>query len=259
MIKDWDKHWTNNMDDPIANIKTPSIWSDFVWKFSLNFSRFKEPNKINFLELGAGSSSVTRYVHKNFNFNCTVLDRSSQALKLSELIFKRDKIDIKTINSEIKIMPFKDNEFDIIFLGGVMEYLNDIESCVIEINRILKPGGKLIFLTVPNVFNIQFIGNIFFKIKKFFYDDCPSQLVPKNAKKWYSKRYENILLNSGFINVYSTYINPFPQIPLPEFLKKIYSIILTKSEKFINSFNRKNFLFKRFICISFICISTKDK
>jgi hypothetical protein len=56
MIKDLEKHWRNNMHDPIANIKTPSNWSDFSLKFSLNllhekfydFFLLKKSNEINF-------------------------------------------------------------------------------------------------------------------------------------------------------------------------------------------------------------------
>lgn len=42
-------------------------------------------------------------------------------------------------------LGFKDATFDIVYGGGVLHHL-DLEAALMEINRILKPGGKLIFI-----------------------------------------------------------------------------------------------------------------
>ncbi len=43
-----------------------------------------------------------------------------------------------------------DNEFDIIFAGEIIEHLVETDSFLVNIHRIVKPGGQLI-LTTPNL------------------------------------------------------------------------------------------------------------
>ncbi len=51
-----------------------------------------------------------------------------------------------------KIIPFSDNNFDVVICTQVLEHVEDPIFLLQEINRILKPGGK-IFLTMPFVWN----------------------------------------------------------------------------------------------------------
>jgi len=41
---------------------------------------------------------------------------------------------------------FEDNSFDIVFGGAILHHL-DIKSAIHHIHRVLKPGGKIIFLS----------------------------------------------------------------------------------------------------------------
>ena len=40
---------------------------------------------------------------------------------------------------------FEDNKFDLVYGQGILHHL-EISSCIFEISRILKPGGKLLFI-----------------------------------------------------------------------------------------------------------------
>lgn len=51
-----------------------------------------------------------------------------------------------------KPLPFSDNFADVVFLFNVIYILENPPAVIKEINRVLKPGGKL-FLTSPFVFN----------------------------------------------------------------------------------------------------------
>ena len=44
-----------------------------------------------------------------------------------------------------KKIPFEDNYFDSIFSTEVFEHVFNLEEILIELNRVLKPGGKLLF------------------------------------------------------------------------------------------------------------------
>lgn len=45
-------------------------------------------------------------------------------------------------------LPFKENSFDVVICSEVLEHIHDYENIITEIQRVLKPGGKLA-LSVP--------------------------------------------------------------------------------------------------------------
>lgn len=53
--------------------------------------------------------------------------------------------------ADAKKLPFKDNTFDFIICSEVLEHIIDYQSAISEINRILKPEGKLA-VSVPKFF-----------------------------------------------------------------------------------------------------------
>ena len=58
----------------------------------------------------------------------------------------------KIQQGDIAAMPVPDGSFDVITCTEVLEHIIDYESVVMELKRVLKPGGCLI-LTFPNEFN----------------------------------------------------------------------------------------------------------
>jgi len=68
-----------------------------------------------------------------------------------ESLMKHQSIKNK-IRGDIAHLPFTDDSFDLITANMVFEHLGDPETKLLEILRILKPGGKLVFHT-PNVWS----------------------------------------------------------------------------------------------------------
>lgn len=61
-------------------------------------------------------------------------------------------LDVHKVNS-LERVPFPDREFDIVYLIQVFEHLPDPEGTLVELARVLKPGGEL-YLAVPNAKSI---------------------------------------------------------------------------------------------------------
>ncbi|MFH1663857.1 MAG: class I SAM-dependent methyltransferase [archaeon] len=80
---------------------------------------------------------------KNKGWNVFGADISPALLKAKEKGIKCIKFDFE------KRFPFKDNFFDAVFAGEVIEHIFDTDFFVSEINRILRPGGFLLIST-PN-------------------------------------------------------------------------------------------------------------
>ena len=51
--------------------------------------------------------------------------------------------------SDVRCLPFGDSSFDAIYSMGTIEHFEESEAAVVELARVLKPGGRLI-LGVPN-------------------------------------------------------------------------------------------------------------
>ncbi|MBI2453312.1 class I SAM-dependent methyltransferase [Candidatus Peregrinibacteria bacterium] len=64
-------------------------------------------------------------------------------------------------------IPFKDNDFDAVVLGEVIEHLTDILPAFREISRVLKHGGRL-YLTTPSCYGFFRLFRHFFLSKKFY-------------------------------------------------------------------------------------------
>lgn len=262
-ITNWDNHWKENKNDPLLGVENPQNWSDLQWLHTLYIldlqinAHLQKYKNITMLECGAGTAGVSRYFNKKYQFKNIILDNSIEALKTGENFIKYDNLKIKTILSDIKNMPFDDNSFDIIYLGGVMEYLDDYDLCIAEIKRVLKPEGMLLFVVVPNVINIQIIGDLFLFLKNIFKKQ-QTKLVPSNVKKWHAKKYMKILIKNRFDKIKDYYLNPFPLIPLPKILKYIYIYILIKLELSIKRYNLKTFYLKRYLAISFLIKAHKS-
>lgn len=57
-------------------------------------------------------------------------------------------------------IPFKKNSFDVILLLGTLDHIIDRGKALSEINRVLKPNGKVI-ITLPNTWSYFFIRSFF--------------------------------------------------------------------------------------------------
>jgi len=50
-------------------------------------------------------------------------------------------------DAESVFLPFKSGVMDTVFMGGVIEYLFDPDHLLLEIRRVMKPGGSLVLTT----------------------------------------------------------------------------------------------------------------
>jgi SAM-dependent methyltransferase len=60
-------------------------------------------------------------------------------------------------NGDLAQLPFDDEMFDVICTRSVLEHLSDPGTVFAELRRVLKPGGRLVFLT-PNRYDYVSVG-----------------------------------------------------------------------------------------------------
>ena len=109
-----------------------------------NFLKLNSPNS-EILDYGCG---IGHSLVKVVNFN----PKKITGIDISEISIKKAKKLIEDFNYKVELLvdncektKFKDNTFDIVYGTGILHHLN-ITLCLDEINRILKPGGKFLFI-----------------------------------------------------------------------------------------------------------------
>ena len=97
----------------------------------------------NILDLGT-STGTNLQMLKDLGFtNVTGLDLSPEAIR-----FCAQKGLGPVIEGSIESLPFTDNAFDLVLATDVIEHVDHDLKAVSEINRVLRPNGRVI-LTVP--------------------------------------------------------------------------------------------------------------
>ena len=97
------------------------------------------------LEVGCGAG-IDLVHFARAGANVTGIDLSTTAIDLACRNIEQNRLsaDLHVMNGES--MQFPDNTFDLVYAHGVLQYTADAEKMVVEIYRVLKPGGEAILM-----------------------------------------------------------------------------------------------------------------
>jgi len=137
------------------------------------------------LDIGCANGDFSGPLVKK-GYDCYGLEYKDEAIKESA------GKGIKVIRgSFLEKFPYKDNFFDIVFAGEVIEHTTNDSRFLREINRIVKPGG-LIILTIPNLVSL---GNrlliLFGRLPRFAYAEFHYRIYTAGLIK-------NKMIKAGF-------------------------------------------------------------
>lgn len=121
----------------------------------------------NILEVGIGTGENLRYYKKDQKI--TGVDFSPGMLKIAKEKAEGVSIDVELLEMDIQEMTFPENFFDTIVSTCVFCTVPDPITGLREVFRVLKPGGKAVFLEHMRSRNIVlnillYIMNIFSKL-----------------------------------------------------------------------------------------------
>jgi SAM-dependent methyltransferase len=232
-MKDWNNHWSNYKYDGLRASKNPNEWADVSWFTSLAMLSYQiekfldktkiDPCEIKFLEVGCGTAAVSRYVLEKYKFNVYAIDSSEIAVSN----IKDKAIGVNLSVGDLLKLDFDNGFFHIIYSGGVLEYISDLDSAFNELHRVLDINGIILANIVPRIFNVQILGDILFGLRSLGNSSKPSRMVPNAASSKrpieYSVFYKKYFGSSRII-----YYLPFPEFPLPRIIRHIYGRIIFK-------------------------------
>jgi ubiquinone/menaquinone biosynthesis C-methylase UbiE len=173
---------------------------DIVCIWMKEIAKKKQKKKIKMLD---GGCSIGEYVMtaKGLGFDAYGIDISKSAIKECK------KRGLKCVQGDVKNLPYKDKEFDLVTSGGVVEHFPDSEKAIAEASRVLKKRGILLI-------GVPYRYSFFVIVKKL---EQLLGLWPLGYEQSFSKRkFEKILKRNGFkiIKFYRKPIGKGRRIPL---------------------------------------------
>src|SRR5687768_17152032 len=144
------------------------------------------------LDAGSGTGIVTLgFQDAGFRPKKTIaLDLSLNSLKIAHEQFEKEKnVDaenIEAIQGNVLLLPFADESFDLVLTCGVLEYVS-LDAGLRELARVLKTGGKLVFIPVKP----SFVGSVLELLYNF-------KIHPIESVRRVSERYFTIVGNHEF-------------------------------------------------------------
>jgi 2-polyprenyl-3-methyl-5-hydroxy-6-metoxy-1,4-benzoquinol methylase len=141
-----------------------SSWSEhlIIDPNEIPFNLFKETTNKVILEAGCGEGNLCRYLQSlgNTVYGIDISDNLVSAAKNYN-----DSISYEV--GDVRSLPYKDDTFDLVYSGGVIEHFDGTELAIKEMVRVTKPGGELL-IGVPNKYSFQYpIVYILQKLNKY--------------------------------------------------------------------------------------------
>ena len=103
------------------------------------------------LDLGCGRGEIVRHMARLGALSYG-LDYSEAAVRLSRRILSDEPGIHGVVRADAKLLPYPSGAFDRVLMFDVVEHLHpwELDACLTEVMRVLKPHGRIIIHTAPN-------------------------------------------------------------------------------------------------------------
>jgi ubiquinone/menaquinone biosynthesis C-methylase UbiE len=103
------------------------------------------------LEIGAGTGYFTlNLLRAGIIEEATCSDISPGMLAALQLNAQRLGLDVKTVRVDAERLPFRDQSFDLVLGHAVLHHIPNLELAFTEFERVLAPGGTVLFAGEPS-------------------------------------------------------------------------------------------------------------
>ena len=190
-IAQFNKLKYNNLTevDNYLNKRYHSIRLEISRKIIKSF--FKQNLDVKILDIAA-STCVQANKLKNEGYDVVASDIEFLPLQYGS---KKYGINCLQLDASI-IFPFKDEQFEVVFMGELIEHLFNTTLLLSECLRILKPGG-IIIITTPNLASLQDRILFLFGLSPR-HVSADHEYLNLHIRPFTLSSLKKILLNSGF-------------------------------------------------------------
>jgi methionine biosynthesis protein MetW len=111
----------------------------------------QDKSELRVLDVGCGDGDdIVNFKNDLAEKNIAVSYYGLDMLESHRSAAEAKGIKLSLINLETDVFPYENNFFDLIIINQVLEHLKEFFFIASEMNRVLKPGGRLI-IGVPNL------------------------------------------------------------------------------------------------------------
>jgi 2-polyprenyl-3-methyl-5-hydroxy-6-metoxy-1,4-benzoquinol methylase len=177
----------NYYSKAIAKNIFQKIWHTRRFNEVKKFLKYIEANTI--LDIGCHGGTFTNILYQKFkNSKINGIDISKQAILFARKTYPNIKFQV----SRAENLPFKENSFDLITCFEVLEHIENPQTIMDEITRVLGVDGQLLIM-VPT-------ENFIFRIIWFFWTKIGPGHVWKHThiQKFQNKKLDKLLIKNKF-------------------------------------------------------------
>jgi SAM-dependent methyltransferase len=102
-------------------------------------------NGAKVLEIGCGMGTHAA-VLAMAGANLTAVDQTQTAVEMTQLRFDLASLPGRIMRADAERLPFPDRSFDVVWSWGVIHHSSSFETCLAEIARVLRDGGRLMLM-----------------------------------------------------------------------------------------------------------------
>src|SRR4030042_6617763 len=163
------------------------------------------------IDIGAGFGRLTPDYAPLFK-NCLLIEPSAKLLKEAKNFYQQDS-HLSFQRSFVEKLPVEDNRFDVVLMVRVAHHLQDLEPMIVEVKRILKPGGYFI-MEFANKMHVKNRLEALLKLNfNFFRSHLPENLKTKRNTSpffnYHPNQIKTLLLSHDFQIVESLSVSNF--------------------------------------------------
>ncbi|MEJ5376002.1 MAG: class I SAM-dependent methyltransferase [bacterium] len=141
------------------------------------------------MDLGCGRGELLRHAVEAGALAFGV-DPSKEAIEISKETLFRSSVGgiiprAGLCRAEGSSLPFSSSVFHRVILSDILEHLtkNQLRKTLAEVHRVLRSDGMVVFHTFPN----KWFYNLFYPMKRLFWDRLTGQAGPRNPRTHYER------------------------------------------------------------------------
>lgn len=192
----------------VAQGKKPATQRQLIlWHYFEYISKIaRQLNCHKVLEVGCGRGTIALYLNKYLGCESHLVDNAPEAIELAKYNFAKFDGQGEFRMESVENMSYEDNSFDLTVSIDLTEHFPDYHKVYSEQYRVLKPGGIMICLNVPQKHSIQALNRFYRWFVKL--TNGQRRDYYRNADK--PKDFIKVTKEVGFKEVETFYVNSFP-------------------------------------------------
>jgi malonyl-CoA O-methyltransferase len=155
----------------------------------------KNSDKIKILDLGSGTSFISKNILKNLD-NCEIYEFDLSLKMLNN--FHKNPTKISKICGDIENLPFGESSFDMIISSFSLQWIENYEELFSNLHKILKSQGILAF-AIPDNYSFEELKNLPFSMNRMPDSQALSNILVKN--QFSKKTLLNEKICEKFLNI----------------------------------------------------------